>query len=107
MASMQWNDNLTFDGKAQNPDSLNKAGLTDFFRDIRISVSAEKESNDYLRDTQEVIQTSIKTSYDNLVKVDKDDEMLNLMKFQAAFTANAQVITAINEMIQTILGMRR
>lgn len=107
MASMQWNDNLTFDGKAQNPDSLNKAGLTDFFRDIRISVSAEKESNDYLKDTQEVIQTSIKTSYDNLVKVDKDDEMLNLMKFQAAFTANAQVITAINEMIQTILGMRR
>lgn len=107
MASIQWNDTLTFDGKAQNPDSSNRAGLTDFFRDIRISVSSEKESNDYLKDTQDVIHKSIQTNYNNLVKVDKDDEMLNLMKFQAAFTANAQVITAINEMIQTILGMRR
>lgn len=61
----------------------------------------------FLQETQEAIYNSLENTYNNLVKVDSDDEMLNLMKFQAAFTANAQIITAINEMIQTILGMRR
>ncbi len=107
LATIQWKGDLNFDGKGQGATSTNKASLNDFFRDLRISVSADKESVDFLKDTQEAIYKSLETSYNNLVKVDKDDEMLNLMKFQAAFTANAQIITAVNEMIQTILGMRR
>ena len=98
---------MNFDGKGQANTSSNQASLNDYFRDLRITVSADKESNDFLKDTQEAIYKSLETSYNNLVKVDKDDEMFNLMKFQAAFTANAQIITAVNEMIQTILGMRR
>ena len=107
LATIQWKKDLNFDGKGQANPSSNQASLNDYFRDLRITVSADKESNDFLKDTQEAIYKSLETSYNNLVKVDKDDEMLNLMKFQAAFTANAQIITAVNEMIQTILGMRR
>ncbi len=50
---------------------------------------------------------SIQSSYDQLTKVDKDEEMLDLMKFQAAYTANAKIITAIDEMLQTLLGLKR
>ncbi len=107
LASIQWKIDLTFDGKGQDSLSTNKASLNDFFRDIRVGVSADKESNDFQQETQEAIYKSLENTYNNLVKVDTDDEMLNLMKFQAAFTANAQIITAVNEMIQTILGMRR
>ena len=42
-----------------------------------------------------------------LVKVDKDDEMLDLMKFQSAYTANTKIVTAIDEMLQTLLGLKR
>lgn len=107
LATIQWKSDLNFDGKGQTTSDSSKASLGDYFRDLRITISADKESNDFLKDTQEAIHKSIESSYNNLVKVDKDDEMLNLMKFQAAFTANAQIITAVNEMIQTILGMRR
>lgn len=107
LATIQWKNDLNFDGKGQTTSDSSKASLGDYFRDLRITISADKESNDFLKDTQEAIHKSIESSYNNLVKVDKDDEMLNLMKFQAAFTANAQIITAVNEMIQTILGMRR
>ena len=107
LATIQWKIDLTYDGKGQDSTSKNTASLNDFFRDIRVAVSADKESNDFLQETQEAIYNSLENTYNNLVKVDSDDEMLNLMKFQAAFTANAQIITAINEMIQTILGMRR
>lgn len=107
LATIQWKNDLNFDGKGQTASNSSKASLGDYFRDLKITISADKESNDFLKDTQEAIHKSIESSYNNLVKVDKDDEMLNLMKFQAAFTANAQIITAVNEMIQTILGMRR
>ena len=46
-------------------------------------------------------------SYNQLTKVDKDEELLNLMKFQATYTANAKIVTAIDEMIQTLLGLKR
>lgn len=107
LATIQWKNDLNFDGKGQLAPNATQASLNDYFRDLRITISADKETTDFLKSTQEAIHKSIESSYNNLVKVDKDDEMLNLMKFQASFTANAQVITAVNEMIQTILGMRR
>lgn len=107
LATMQWNNDLSYDGKAQAGTSTAKASLSEFFRDLRVTVSADKESVNFLKDTQAGVKMSIKSSYDQLTKVDKDNEMLDLMKFQAAYTANAKIITAIDEMLQTLLGLKR
>ena len=107
LATMQWNNDLSYDGKAQTGTSTSKASLSEFFRDLRVTVSADKESVNFLKDTQAGVKMSIKSSYDQLTKVDKDNEMLDLMKFQAAYTANAKIITAIDEMLQTLLGLKR
>lgn len=107
LATMQWNNNLSYDGKAQTGTSTSKASLSEFFRDLRVTVSADKESVNFLKDTQAGVKMSIQSSYDQLTKVDKDNEMLDLMKFQAAYTANAKIITAIDEMLQTLLGLKR
>jgi len=32
--------------------------------------------------------------------------MINLIKFQAAYSANAKIITAIDEMLQVLLGLK-
>ena len=53
------------------------------------------------------VKLSIENSYNQLTKVDKDEELLNLMKFQATYTANAKIVTAIDEMIQTLLGLKK
>ena len=108
LATMQWNNDLSYDGKGQNiTNSKQKASLSEFFRDLRVTVSADKESVNFLKDTQAGVKMSIKSSYDQLTKVDKDNEMLDLIKFQAAYTANAKIITAIDEMLQTLLGLKR
>ena len=108
LATMQWNNDLSYDGKGQNiNNSKQKASLSEFFRDLRVTVSADKESVNFLKDTQAGVKMSIKSSYDQLTKVDKDNEMLDLIKFQAAYTANAKIITAIDEMLQTLLGLKR
>jgi len=62
---------------------------------------------DFMYKTQQAVSESLKSSYDQLTKVDKDEEMINLIKFQAAYEANAKIITTVDEMIQTILGLKR
>lgn len=107
LATIQWKQNLSFDGKAQDVNSTTKSSLSEFFRDLRVSISADKENIDFTKTTQAGISNSIKSSYNQLTKVDKDEEMLNLIKFQAAYTANAKMITTIDEMLQTLLGLKR
>lgn len=107
LATLQWKNNLSFDGKAQDVNSSSKGSLGEFFRDLKVDVSSDKGNVDFFKETQLNIRLSIQTSYDQLTKVDKDEELLNLMKFQAAYTANAKIITAIDEMLQTLLGLKR
>ena len=107
LATIQWKDNLSFEGKGQNISSTNKSSLGEFFRDLKVNISSDKENIDFAKTTQANVTMSIKSTYTQLTKVDKDEEMLNLIKFQAAYTANAKMITVIDEMLQTLLGLKR
>ena len=107
LATLQWKKDISFSGEEQNSASGSVASFSEFFQDIRVNVSSDKESNDFLLATQETIQQSLENTYDQLTKVDSDEEMINLIKFQAAYSANAKIITAIDEMLQVLLGLKR
>lgn len=107
LATIQWKTDLSFDGKGQNSTSEQKSSLIEFFRDLKVNISSDKENVNFLDTTQKNVKMSIQSSYEQLTKVNKDEEMLDLMKFQAAYTANAKIVTAIDEMIQTLLGIKR
>jgi flagellar hook-associated protein 1 FlgK len=102
LATIHWNEDINIDGDENTGTSFSK-----YLQNIRVSVSADKENVDYLQETQEAVTQSLQLTYDKLVKVDKDDEMVNLIKFQAAYEANAKLITVVDEMLATILGMKR
>ncbi|WP_323659196.1 flagellar hook-associated protein FlgK [Aliarcobacter butzleri] len=106
LATIQWKTDLSFDGKAQDSTATNTTSLSEYFRNTKVNVSSDTESAKYSQEVQANIAQTIGTTYNNIVKVDEDDEMVNLMKLQAAYTANAQIITAVDEMIQVILGLR-
>ena len=107
LATIQWKKDLSFDGKGQNITLTNKSSLGEFLRDLRVNVSSDKENVDFSKTTQANVTMSIKSTYNQLTKVDKDEEMLNLIKFQAAYTANAKMITTIDQMLQTLLGLKK
>ncbi|MDD2698298.1 MAG: flagellar basal body rod C-terminal domain-containing protein [Arcobacteraceae bacterium] len=100
LSTIHWNENLTI-------GDSDKTSFSKFYQNIKITVSADKENIDYLKETQDSVTESLQTTYDKLVKVDKDEEMVNLIKFQAAYEANAKLITIVDEMLQTILGMKQ
>jgi len=106
LSTLQWKDDISFTSTAQNPDDKEVTSFSAFFQELRVNISSDKESNDFLLDTQESVVQSLQSNYDNLVKVDSDEEMLNLIKFQAAYSANAKIITTIDEMLQVLLGIK-
>ncbi|MFW3341793.1 flagellar hook-associated protein FlgK [Aliarcobacter butzleri] len=106
LATIQWKTDLSFDGKGQDSTATNTTSLSEFFRNTKVNVSSDTENAKYSKEVQANIAQTIGTTYNNIVKVDEDDEMVNLMKLQAAYSANAQMITAVDEMIQVILGLR-
>ncbi|MGJ0493911.1 flagellar hook-associated protein FlgK [Aliarcobacter cryaerophilus] len=107
LATLQWKDNLSFKGGAQNPNDVNSTSFVEFYRNLKVGVSTDKEEANYGFEVQDAIANNLGTAYNEVVKVNSDDEMIDLMKFQAAFSANAQVISAVDEMIQVLLGMKR
>lgn len=48
---------------------------------------------------------AIKLEYDSVSKVSTDEELTNLIKYQTSYGASAKVVTAVNKMMQTLLGM--
>jgi len=102
LATLQWNTDIDIDESGQNLTSFSKFNQTS-----RVQISEDKETVDFKKDTQDAVTNSLQNSYDKLVKVDKDEEMMNLIKFQSAYEANAKLITIIDEMLATILGMKK
>ncbi|MCT7615165.1 flagellar hook-associated protein FlgK [Aliarcobacter butzleri] len=107
LATIQWKTDLSFNGKGQNPNEAKATSLTEYYRNTKVNVSSDTQNSKYSKEVQANIAQTIGTTYNKIVKVDKDEEMINLMQLQAAYTANAQIITSIDEMIKVILGLKR
>ena len=102
LATIQWNEDVDIDETGENGTSFSK-----YLQNIKVSISSDKENVDYTKETQTAVTKSLIGTYEKLTKVNKDDEMINLIKFQAAYEANAKLITVVDEMLATILGMKR
>ena len=101
LSSLQWKTDIDFDGTGNNNTSF-----SEYNRELRVSVAEDKENSDFKKDTQDSVINALQNAYDKITKVDKDEEMMNLIKFQAAYEANAKLISIVDEMLNTILGMK-
>ncbi|MFA7092676.1 MAG: flagellar basal body rod C-terminal domain-containing protein [Arcobacteraceae bacterium] len=115
LLSFAYKSDVLFNNKGQTNSSNNYEELTSdgsigttfskFFQAFQIDISQYKSNNDFSFDTQQTVTQSLKNTYDKMVKVDPDEEMINLMKFQAAYEANAKLATVLQDMISTTLSM--
>lgn len=97
LAKIQWNENITIGNTSTS--------FSEFYQNLLVTVSSNVENNNFKLESQNAIVNSLESTYNNLTKVDPDEEMINLLQYQAAYEANAKVITAVDEMLQTLLAM--
>jgi flagellar hook-associated protein 1 FlgK len=102
LSTLQWKEDIDMDGTGENLTSFSK-----YYQRTRVKVSNDKENVDFKKDAQDSVTQSLQTTYDKLTKVDKDQELINLVKYQAAYQANAKLLTTLDEMINTILNIKR
>ncbi|HOW68539.1 MAG TPA: flagellar hook-associated protein FlgK [Candidatus Paceibacterota bacterium] len=62
--------------------------------------------NNQLTD-QEVVEKLLKRQRDSYSGVSLDEEMTELMKFQKAFEASARLINTVDEMLDTVISLKR
>jgi flagellar hook-associated protein 1 FlgK len=69
-----------------------------------IASDASSASNSY--DTNSALYNTIESQYQSISGVNTDEELSNLIIFQSSYSANAKIITTIDEMLNTLLGLK-
>lgn len=100
LAQIQWGDDYNIDSTSSDTTSF-----SEFYQALRVEISSNVENNAFKLEAQETVVQSLTTTFENQTKVDIDEEMINLIQYQAAYEANAKVITVVDEMLQTLLNM--
>lgn len=81
--------------------------LSGFFRMSTTNVAEKTASAHSAADTSEALLNAVVNEFDSISKVDLDEELTNLMKFQTGYSASAKVISTIDQMIQTLLNIKQ
>ena len=102
LSSIQWKNDIDFKGTGEDKTSFSK-----FYQTIRVEIADNRETVIFQKESQSAVKEAMQSTYEKLTKVDKDKEMVDLIKFQAAYEANAKMITIVDEMLATLLGMKR
>ena len=105
IVEMQY-DKLDFYQPYDSKQLYSQQTLSDFFRMSTTSVASTTATAHSNAESSGALLTAVVDEYDSITKVDLDEELTNLMKYQTAYGASAKVITTIDRMIQTLLGMK-
>ncbi len=78
-----------------------------FYRFVTTQISTDGESANRNFDTSTALFNTINSEFQSISGVNVDEELADLIRFQAAYGANAKVITTIDQMLDTLLGIKR
>ena len=88
-------------------NSIVTESIEGFYRFITTQIATDGESANRNYETSTALFNTINSEFQSISGVNIDEELTDLMKFQAAYGANAKVITTIDQMLDTLLGLKR
>jgi len=77
-----------------------------FYRSTTGQIASDAGAATSNYEATKVLHRTVEAQMQSVSGVDMDEELVNLMKYQTAYQASAKVITAIDEMVNTLLGMK-
>lgn len=81
--------------------------LPEYFQFVTGKIASDTNEISTISDTKQSILAAVKKEYLAISQVSIDEEMVNLIKFQSGYAANAKVITTIDRMIDTLLTIKQ
>ncbi len=105
MVQLQF-DKVNFYVDGQN-EPYSKDTLSGFFRMSATEVAENTRAAHTAAETSQSLLNAVVDEFDSISRVDLDEELTNLMKYQTGYGASAKVISTIDQMIQTLLGIKQ
>ncbi len=90
--------------KLRDKEMANGATLKGSYSDIvtKVGISTEQAAN--MVSNQEAVMAQLTNRRESVSGVSIDEEVTNLIKFQRSFEANSRVISALSEMLDTLIN---
>lgn len=102
MVQMQYNK-LSF---YQKDGRVATESIEGFYRYVTTNIATDGEKSIKSYDTNNALYNTVNSEFQSISGVSVDEELANLMKFQTAYSANAKIITTIDQMLDTLLGIK-
>ena len=88
-------------------NATTKQSLSDYYGTLVARVGADTYNAQYTAATETAMAQDLYDRQEEISGVNLDEEMTNLIKFQASYKAAAKLITTADEMLETLLGMKQ
>lgn len=76
-----------------------------FLKQVVSSQGAQAENAAAVKEGQDIVTSNLLERYDGSREVDVDTELASLIELQTAYQANARVLTAAREMLETLMNV--
>jgi len=103
MVQLQYDD-VDFFGKN---GLITKDTLSGYYNSLTTKIATDGEDAGRSQETSKALYNTVQAEFKSISGVSTDEELTNLMKFQTAYSANAKVITTVDEMLNTLLGIKQ
>jgi flagellar hook-associated protein 1 FlgK len=81
--------------------------ISGYYRAMVSSIASDTAAAQQTNTTFSAIVTTSQQVFQSTTKVNLDEELTNLMRFQTGYSANSKVITTIDQMMNTLLGIKQ
>lgn len=110
MANVQFQDKTmkiwTYQRGTEAQSNTTTATLDNYFNTIISSMGIESRSIKNSKSFADIMVTNITEQRDSVSAVSLDEEMVQLMRYQHAFSAASKLLTVSDEMLQTLISIR-
>lgn len=103
MIQLQY-DNVTF---REYDGTEHSFKLFEYYKNLAGQVATDTADAKTNNDMKTAVLSSAKDEHEAISGVSLDEELTNLIQFQAGYTANAKVVSTLDEIINTLLGLKQ
>ncbi len=103
MVQLQYDD-VDFFGKN---GIVTQNTMSGFYNSLTAKIATDGEDAGRQKDTSQALYNTVQAEFQSISGVSTDEELTNLIKFQTAYSANAKVITTVDQMLNTLLGIKQ
>jgi flagellar hook-associated protein 1 FlgK len=83
------------------------SNLIEYYSNYVGNLGIEINRTTHLKEANDLVVNDLQTQREAVSGVSLDEEAVSLMKWQSNFTASSKVITTVDEMLETVLSLKR